>query len=75
MLKVDDRQKHSPGQRRLPLDQWERTDPEIRRVAEKFVMAMTRTDLKTLVSSPSFGLDYYSLAPHKITLLLLPNKQ
>ena len=39
VLKARDKKKRSPGQMRLPWDEWEATNSEIRKVAEKFVMA------------------------------------
>ncbi len=39
VLKVRDKKKRAPGQMRLPWDEWEATNSEIRKVAEKFVMA------------------------------------
>ncbi len=39
VLKVRDKKKRAPGQMRLPWDEWEATNSEIREVAEKFVMA------------------------------------
>jgi putative transposase len=32
-------QKRTPGQQRLPWDTWEAPDPEIQKVAKKFVLA------------------------------------
>ena len=39
VLSTRERKRRKPGQMRLPWDQWEATDSEIRDVAEKFVMA------------------------------------
>ena len=39
VLKAKERKKRTPGQMRLPWDEWEATSGEIREVAEKFVMA------------------------------------
>ena len=39
VLKAREKKKRSPGQMRLPWDEWEATNSEIREVAEKFVMA------------------------------------
>ena len=39
VLKASERKKQSTGQMRLPWDQWEPTQQDIRKVAEQFVLA------------------------------------